>query len=480
MSSHDYTSTLKRFAGLSAGIAGALLLGAQAVSAIEPGDVCPGPQPTSCVQLDMGGSSAGTLYATTVPLLILDSAPTPIHYVNGVIGSITSDKLHVWTGNRAGVPTIIRYAATGSSDGIVKPTNYTTQTMTFLDHVPSTGCAAGVPASKTINSITYNYTDVTGCTGGTVARPVELGASDVHGSSFHQVGGGSVKPLDQSALTSIQAAIVPFKFVLGKSVKRDTGAWLVDVGTLSRLEVEGLLSGNVKDWSQIGLVGDLDGDGIADATAPVYRCLRAAGSGTKAALDETVMKDAGETISGTTDLTDPTPVNNTYFGKSTQDVRDCVAGKDSNGNGVPEFPNDNDPTTGDRPGHPLAIGYLDADAFIPDSPAPFGDADTLAEGYDVKLNGYHANDPALGVGNEANNIRCGKYYYWVGWRLNYPTVAPPGVTADMVALRDAFVASASGTSVNNFWVLPADMYVFKNADAGPISWKAGAHPLCGS
>jgi hypothetical protein len=47
----------------------------------------------------MGGSSAGTGYATQVPLNLLDQDnpatllvdETPIHYVNGVVGGITTE-----------------------------------------------------------------------------------------------------------------------------------------------------------------------------------------------------------------------------------------------------------------------------------------------------------------------------------------------------------------------------------------------------
>lgn len=468
----------------------------------------------SCVELNMGGSSAGTLYATTVPLVMLDTTPTPIHYVNGVISvpttpsatTITANKLHVWTGMRGGVRTIIRYAATGSSDGVIRPTNYTAAPgsglnlglgeMHFLDHNVA-GCAPFVSTSKAIDinnngtidpGETFTFFETTGCTG-VVKQQVELGASDVHGSSFHQTGGGVVKPLDQSQLDSVQAVIVPFKFVLGKDVKKVnplTGA-LEKVGTLSRLEIEWLLSesassGNFK-WSTLGLWYDENNNGLADdpqgATEKnIVRCMRAAGSGTKAALDETVMKDVNETALGTTDLLSQTPTNSSYFGKSTQDVQDCVAGRDMNGNGGAFEAGI------DRPRHPNAIGYLDADATIPVSPFD----NKGPGGYDVAVNGLHANDPSLPGGNPKLNIVCGKYSYWVGWRLNsHANLATfPGVTPDMVNLKNAFVTAASNTGVNDFWVKPDEMHVFKNEDKGPIKWKtahvhpAGKdHPSCG-
>ncbi|MFY9271208.1 MAG: hypothetical protein WAO55_15805, partial [Candidatus Manganitrophaceae bacterium] len=359
--------------------------------------------------------------------------------------------------------------------------------MHFLNHNAG-GCGGFVQTTKEIDvnndgtigpGETFTFFEATGCNGGVVKQQVELGTSNVHGSSFHQAStGGSVKPLDQSQLNSIQAVIVPFKFVLGKGVKKVnplTGA-LENVGTLSWVEIGWLLStsaaaGNFK-WSTLGLVADADGDGVADSPEPnITRCLRAAGSGTKAALDETVMKDVNETPLGTTDLTDPTPLNNTYFGKSTEDIQDCIAGRDLDEDGLAEFPNDSDPLTGDRPPHPLAIGYLFADIFVQDIPAPFGDVDADPEGYDVAIDGLHAYDPTLP--DPRLNVICGKYPFWAN--LRFTSIYP-----------NFFPLLLSETTVNEVWVKHDEMHVFKNTDKGPIIWKtahvhpAGKdHPSCG-
>ena len=436
-------------------------------------EVCTGPQPTACVQLNMGGSSAGTGFATQVPLNLLDqdnpgtpADETPIHYVNGVIGSITSGKLHVWTGTRAGVPTIVRYVATGSSDGVKRlqqPVANSLSNMNFLNHTGTTGCSA--PALLTRPADGKQYYEMTGCTFGISALPVTLGASDVHGNSFHQTGPAipltKVSPLDQSMLTSVQAAIVPFKFVLGTAVKMVNPVTgdvpgvndLLNVDSLSHDEIQSLLSRQpgALDWKSFGLVGDVNGDGDADATAPVTLCLRSAGSGTKASLDETVMLTTSETPNGSTNLTNP--ASGVYFGTSTQDVRDCVGGNVAAG----------------RPAHPLAIGYLDADASVPN-------------GYDVRMDGRHAND--LTLADPKSNIKCGKYKYWVGWRLNYRTTDDPDISPAQDALILDFVNSASLPSTTDllpagaYWVSPNDMYVSKNADAGPVLWNNAANP-CG-
>lgn len=447
---------------LLGGLLAGVLAGQAAPAAAAMVEVCTGPQPTTCVALNMGGSSAGTGFATQVPLNILDQIPNfPNHYVNGVTGSITAGKLHVWTGTRGGVPTIIRYSATGSSDGVLKLQQFVANAasnMTHLDHTSAAGCNAAVLLTRPSDG--KQYYEVTDCTATTV-QPSTLGASDVHGASFHQVGPitAIVKPLDQSMLTSVQAAIVPFKFVLGAGVRRNVGGVLVNVDSLTRTEIEGLLSRNVTKWSQIGLVADDDLNNVADAPEPdLTLCLRRAGSGTKAALDETVMKDVTEISAGSSSLTNSAP--GVYFGTSTQDVQDCVRG--------------NTDFAPIRPAHKLAIGYLDADANVGAT------GTSITPGYDVKLNGLLANDPSLT--DPKVNLKCGKYLYWVGWRLNYRTADDPGISASQDALIQAFVTDAQNPATiallpaGAFWLAPVDMYVFKNTDAGPIQWKPGAHP----
>jgi hypothetical protein len=79
-------------------------------------------------------------------------------------------------------------------------------------------------------------------------------------------------------------------------------------------------------------------------------------------------------------------------------------------------------------------------------------------------------------------VRCGQYLYWAGERMNVRSYADPGVTAAMSALNTAFItnSSTSGTiallPAGQFWVAGSDMYVTKNADAGPVIWKAGYPP----
>lgn len=424
------------------------------------------------VELNMGGSSAGTGFASSAPpklFLPYDATTNPIrHYVNGdIVGppAVAGGRLHVWTGllngaqvtGLGGRNAIIRYAATGSSDGIIRLQNNgaivqitdPASNLTYLNHALLTGCTGPALVDADSNGTT-DYEEFTGCQA-TVSLPVLLGASDVHGSSFHQTGPVTtqVQPLAQELLTSTQAAVVPFKLVLGNGVKKNVGGVLQPVETLSHSQVEGLLSRQVTDWRTFGFAPDIDNNGADDGgAAPVTLCIRRAGSGTKATLDETVMIVAGEITAGSTNLNNAAA--GVYFGGSTQDIQDCIGGS-----GTPL----------NRPAHPLALGYMDADAPTPG-------------GYNVKLDGLLPRDATLA--DPKANLKNGLYYFWAGWRLNSRPSGSPGISADQETLLNAFVSKVQEPAVVNglkptagdYWVAPSEMCVFKNSDRGPISWKS--------
>jgi hypothetical protein len=421
--------------------------------------------------VNMGGASAGTPFATEVPLNLCDASPLPTHYVNGPLGSptITTGKLHVWTCNRAGSSIIIRYSATGSSDGVKKlqqPEANALSNMNYLDISALTGCTG--PVLKTRPSDSKQYNEYTGCTNGPVLLPVNVGWSDVGGSSFGQTGPITtiVKPLDDSQLISVQAAVVPFSFVLGNGVQKVSGGQVQGkVESLSHFQVEALLSRQVTDWRQIGLgTAPVQVDGsraavgtAADATSPVSLCLRTAGSGTKAALDQTVMVTAGEINAGSSNLT--LAADGVYFGTSNQDVADCLVGN----------------VAALRPAHVKGFGYMEADqAFtLVDSPAV-----GVAKGYEVRMDGFKARDLALA--NPKRNLVCGDWKYWVGERIN--TRNPASQDPATNTLIADLIASASDPNTitilpaGAFWTAPGSMNVFKNADKGPVNFKPAPGP----
>jgi len=122
-----------------------------------------------------------------------------------------------------------------------------------------------------------------------------------------------------------------------------------------------------------------------------------------------------------------------------------------------------------------SIGYMDADQVVSFNPggAQAGNA------YVVRLDGGLAHDPSLT--DPKRDLKCGKYAYWAGWRLNRRTTSE-GAAID--ALAQAFVdnagllATISVIPTGAFWAADEEMAVSKNVDKGPLIWKAGAHPEC--
>lgn len=393
-------------------------------------------------EMNGGGSSAARNFMTDIPLNLCDPAPLPSRYASANGNMIT------WVCNRGGQPVIMRYSATGSSDGVNKllqPASNPASNMNFLDHALTTGCTGPNVVTRPSDSKQYNNT--TGCANtNTVSLPVHLGASDVQGASFHQSGpvGTSVSTLDDSTLNSVPSAVVPFSVYVGKGVVRDVaGAPGGPISGLSRLEIEAIFNRGVTDWKRLGFGTVTDAaPGVLEATSPITLCLRNAGSGTKAAWDETVMINTNETGVANTSV---------IFSSSTSGVLTCLAN------------------------NRRSIGYMDADSVVSFNPggAQAGNA------YVIRVDGGLANDPSLT--DPKRDLKCGKYAYWSALRLNRRT-ASEGAAID--ALAQAFVdntglqATISIIPTGAYWASDEEMAVFKNQDRGPISWKAGNHPEC--
>lgn len=398
--------------------------------------------------LNAGGSSAGRNFATDVPLNLCDAGTSTANYPNRY-ASADGNKI-TWVCNRGGLPVIMRYSATGSSDGVNKllqPASNPASNMLFLDHTLTTGCTG--PTDTTRPSDNKHYNNTINCNNGnTISLPVHLGASDVQGASFHQTGpiGTSVSPLDDSTLNSVTAAIVPFSLFVGKGVVKLNAAGTAPAGPisgLSRLEIERIFSGSVTDWQQLGFGTVTDAaPGTLEAASPIIICQRNAGSGTKAAFDETVMINATETsISNASHV----------FSSSSSGVLACVAA------------------------NRRAIGYMDSDQIVSFNPG--GANAGLA--YTVRIDGGLANDPSLT--DPKRDLKCGKYAYWAGWRLNRRTTSEG---LDIDALAQAFVDNASAQATISiiptgaFWASDEEMFVSKGVDKGPLIFKVGAHPQC--
>ena len=70
-----------------------------------------------------------------------------------------------------------------------------------------------------------------------------------------------------------------------------------------------------------------------------------------------------------------------------------------------------------------SIGYMDSDQVVSFNAA--GANAGLA--YTVRVDGGLAHDPSL-VGNQKRDLKCGKYAYWAGWRLNRRTTSEGAVS----------------------------------------------------
>jgi ABC-type phosphate transport system substrate-binding protein len=400
-------------------------------------------------ELNGGGSSAARNFMTDIPLNLCDAGTSPANFPNR-FASADGNKI-TWVCNRTGLPVIIRYSATGSSDGVNKllqPASSPASNMLFLDHNLTAGCTGPTVVTRG-GTAPKSYNNTINCANtNTISLPVHLGVSDVQGASFHQSGplGTTVSPLDDTTLNSVATAVVPFALYVGKGVVKLDALGTSPNGPidgLSRLQIEQVFSRSVTDWQRLGFGTVTDAaPGVLEATSPITLCVRNAGSGTKAAFDETLMINATETGLANASV---------VFSSSTSGVLSCVAA------------------------NRRSIGYMDADQVVSFN---VGGANAgLA--YVSRVDGGLANDPSLT--DPKRDLKCGKFAYWSALRMNRRT-ASEGASID--ALSQAFVDNAnlqvtiSQIPTGAYWASDEEMFVSKNSDKGPLIWKAGNHPEC--
>lgn len=502
--------------------------------------------------LNIAGASAAKPFVEETPITLCDNptgpAPTqvpgaqaPRIFMDGAAGPagnrLANSKFITWvceaTNPNVGLPSIIvRYQSTGSFDGIDKVNAFPTINNDGVTPNPvarqvyvlenPNACGAPIPEVDALGRSKVYYPSCTQFSPNPNTNPagafvVNLGVSDVAPSSYGQTSAGwnngqlqgpiVIGPRPAGNITSVRPVITPFSIVLGSAVKLinpQTGAVLTSptnpqgrVRNLTQLQVEAIFSRAVTRWTQLGGIGaDTDGNGVVDASdnQTIILCTRRAGSGTKAAFDQTLMKDASEHTgqlpanSGSFNLTLGTPAApnlgpTTLSGISNNDVRDCIQG-----NPNPTIPsNDPFPFPGARPAHPTAAAYMEAEQAATVNPAA---------GYVVAVDGGKARryddfngqelipEEQIYVGNEKENTRCGKLQYWTAQSVNRRNVPAPSANENI--LITAFVTQSQNPQlVNNlpntgrYWVSPLDMHVFKNADPGPVLYKsnvAGIQP----
>lgn len=498
--------------------------------------------------VNIAGASAAKPFVEEVPVTLCDNptgpaptfragAPIPEVFMDGAAGPaqnrLANSKFITWRCqaiNVVGRPNIIiRYQSTGSGDGIRKvnerPTlpngdpNPAARQVYVLENPGS--CGAPIDEVDALGRTRRFYPSCTQFSPNPNTNPagafvVNLGVSDVAPSSYGQRSQQSStqfvdfpqQPDDN--LTLIRPVVTPYSIVLGSAVKLVNPDGTVRtsptnpqgrVRNLSQIQIEAIFSRQITRWNQLSGIGaDTNGDGVVNASdnQAIVICSRRATSGTKAAFQQTLMKDSKEhtgqspanSLSFNLTLGTPT-VNpngtlsgpNNLAGISNSDVRDCIQG-----NPNPTIPsNDPFPYPGPRPAHPTAAAYMEAEQAMTVNPAA---------GYVVAVDGGKARrydnfngheliaEEAAYVGNEKENLRCGKYQYWTFQAVTRRNDPPP--TLDEQAVIDAYIASASSPGIINnlpnvgrYWLSPADMHVTKVQDRGPVTWKANTAGIQG-
>lgn len=403
---------------------------------------------TSVVQaaeLNIAGSTAGRFLAIDVPLNLCPPSPVPTHYVSA------SNDLHVWTCDVLN-STIIRFASTSSYQGIDKllsPASSPGSQVQFLNHNLTTGCTGPIPQTRPSDNKQYNL--VLNCSNGNLTPlGVHMGVSAVEGDSFHQVGplGTFVNSIDDSVLNSVPVVTVPYSIFVGKGVVKVVGGGPGgQIDGLSRLQIEQVFARGVTDWQRLGFGTVTDAaPGQLEATSPIVLCLRSAGSGRKAAFDETLMINTTETSLANASV---------IFSSSPSGVADCLAA------------------------HRRSIGYMVTDEILYFNSQIGPNGPNFGKAYVIRVDGGLANDPSLA--DPKQDLKCGKYAFWTPLRL-YRRLTSEGVGTD--SLAGAFVNNAQAASTIGilqtaaYWVSNDEMVVIKNSDRGPLNWKAGNHPEC--
>ena len=495
--------------------------------------------------LNVAGASAAKPFVEETPITLCNNptgggvtqvagAIAPRIFMDGALGPVgnrlANSNFITWvceaTNANVGLPSIIvRYRASGSSAGIDKPNAFPTVNNDGLTpnaaareiYVLENTASCGAPTTEVdaLGRTREFYPSCTQFSANPTTSPatalvVTMGVSDVAATSFGQTSVGwnagasssiVVGPRADGNITSSRPVVVPFSIVLGSAVKTINpvgGSVIGPVRNLTQLQVEAISSRNITRWTQLNGIGaDTNGDGVVNVSDnnTIVLCQRRAGSGTKAAFDQTLMKDANEhsgqtpANSGSFNLTLGTPASpttgpTTLLALANGDVKDCLQG-----NASPTIPaSDPFPFPGARPAHPTAFAYMEAEQAATVSPAA-AYVVSVDGGKALRNDSFNGHVPPVEelayVGNEKENVRCGKYQYWVFEAFNTRNVPPAGANEQI--LINAFLTQAeSPTIINNlpnvgrYWVAPSDMHVTKNADKGPVNFKANVTgvPAC--
>ena len=311
------------------------------------------------IQVDMYGASAQRDYWKELGEAFMTTSTT-----SGGMGCVSAHKAQkdsnfiIIKGETCaaagGDDVYITYGSVASLDGI-KAAKEVTPIDDKNSCAANNGNAFRQVADK--NSCTWPaWPNVGTCTAVTCEN-IELGTSDVEGSSFDQESHGAkfghmggtwqdivLAPESTTGLKNYKPTVVPFAFYANNDLGGAAPAAPMD--NLTRTQAVNLFAGKVYNWGQLNGFSAYEGKGV-------QMCFRHAGSGTHATLDKAVMRGdmalvTEEAVNGLAgELTDA------YFYQSSSSTKTGEAGmkeciETNGGNGVG--------------GDYIAIGYLDADA----------------------------------------------------------------------------------------------------------------------
>jgi hypothetical protein len=399
-----------------------------------------------------GGSSAGRQFINEVPLSACDHTAGAItHYQSA------NNNTHLWTCTFQGQTINFHYSARGSSDGVYPVDDLTGGDRSkgkyngkgYLGYIdvsnPATsGCGATAVTPKSFYDVdsaaivNININENKTCTNPPssvttdyptptfVRQPMHFGFSDVQFTSFGQTSPAGTEPADPAPnVTENKLMVLPFSIVVQNNVRRvdASGNNIGPVQNLTQTEIEQIFSRQARDWRELGyaVTSDLAGtEAVPSGPHNIRLCLREFGSGSKATMDQVLMKEeAAEWALATANIA--------FYFASSSGVRDCLnnAAGATFGNGL--FGK---------------IGYIDSfeatgsPAYI--TPAV---ASGIPNGHVVNINGYRGVDATVADPVKATArpkvfqaLRCGKSEFWV----NLEAYTKAAGTGD--ATRDAFIA----------------------------------------
>jgi len=413
----------------------------------------------SGAQADMNivGSTHGQAYqgvsnpaagqaAASIPLSLCDvGGPTPERYQNAAnitdltVPSITipAGNIVVWRCTVGGVPNFLfRYTGgfSAMAYGNIKAALNSPESM-YTSVVPGgTGCTAVAGNPKTDPGTGRQYNSFTGCSQKLLVS-ADFATSDTKGSAFKtsmcDQAGNCAQTILDVGVTSFPITATAFAAIVGNGVQQchPTDKSANGKISLTRVQVEAIMSGAIATWNQLGYcvynvvphvpadatVGAGSGDMApigtpfnASVDQSIVTCSRPVDAGTRIIYDSVFQKDVDQISFGT--VGPPFTGGTNYLAPTVADGLACVQGRAA----APSSPANMNGLTynrADEAASPLLFGV--------------GNVGRMRGGYPVAVDGVLPNNylaPAV-LANPTDaeraaaqkEFRCGRYLFWADW-----------------------------------------------------------------